>query len=443
MAAPPAAIQHDAARPATSLRDARLCRAMTGTTAAYCALGTIVVAIVLARVSLGTWLQPDQVEQLFIAVCIHAGAAAVFYFGWRRCGRRVAVSRRHAQIVLLSCSLAALLSLDRIAAIAYPPPSRIQGVCQPHPVRGWAHRPGVYGLFETHPDRVNALGMRGPEISKYKPNDQTRVLVLGDSIAVGYLLPRGDTPVDHLNVAARLRHPTSDTLFMNGACAGYMTWQQFDFLRNEGMKTKPDVMVLVYCINDMLELIDLPEGAISGVPDPEPAPRINYPSGLVRAATTIFDDWRLARIRHRHLWVRRDPLANPDNGLDLPQHYYEQPPRPAVARAWERACRELDAVNEFCQQKKLPWILVAFPTTQMLDGEVSIDGFAPLQAWAEASAVAYHDLAIDFARALAGQPAGNLFMDPIHPNKEGSRLMANVLVEVMAKRGLIGGVSGN
>lgn len=437
MSAPAAAFPQEDAQPAIHPRDARLCRAMTGATLAYFMLTTCVSAIVLASVTFGTRFKPDQVEQLFIAVCVHAGAAGAFYFAWRGFGRRAATSRRSAQFVLLGCSLAGLLSLDRFVAIAFPPPSRIQGVCQPHPVRGWAHRPGVQGLFETHPDRVNSLGMRGPEIPKKKPKNQTRVLVVGDSIAVGYLLPRGDTPVDHLNRVAQSRHPKSDILFMNGACAGYMTWQQFDFLKNEGMQTRPDVMILVYCINDMLELIDLPEGAISGVPDPEPPPRINYPSGLVRAATTIFDDWRLARIRDTHLWARQDPLANPDNGLELPQHYYEQPPRPAVARAWERAGRDLDAVNEFCKKKGLPWMLVAFPTTQMLDGEVSFDGFAPLRSWAEAKGVTYHDLAPDFARALAGRPAGDLFMDPIHPNREGSRLMANVLVGVLTDRSLI------
>jgi len=442
MAAPPAAFQFDAAHPATSPRDARLCRAMTGATLAYFALVTVASALVLWRVTIGTSLLPAQVQQLFIAVCVHAGAAGAFYFAWRGFGRRAAASRRNAQIALLGCCLAGLLSLDRFAAIAYPPPSRIQGVCQPHPVRGWAHRPGVYGLFETHPDRVNSLGMRGPEIPKKKPRNQTRVLVVGDSIAVGYLLPRGDTPVDHLNRAAQLRHPKSDILFMNGACAGYMTWQQFDFLKNEGMQTRPDVMILVYCINDMLELIDLPEGAISGVPDPEPPPRINYPSGLVRAATTIFDDWRLARIRDSHLWARSDPLANPDNGVDLQQHYYEQPPRPAVARAWERACRELDLVDEFCRERKLPWLLVAYPTTHMLDGEVSLDGFAPLQTWAKSRSVPYHDLALDFTRTLAGRPAGTLFMDPIHPNSEGCQLTAKVLVEILTARGLIGADQG-
>ncbi len=442
MAAPAALFPQDAAQPAIHPRAARLCRAMTGATWAYFMLATCVSAIVLACVTFGTRLKPDQVEQLFIAVCVHAGAAAGFYLAWRGFGRRAATSRRSAQIVLLGCSMAGLLSVDRFVAIAYPPPSRIQGVCQPHPVRGWAHRPGVYGLFETHPDRVNSLGMRGPEIPKNKPKNQTRVLVVGDSIAVGYLLPRGDTPVDHLNRVAQSRHPKSDILFMNGACAGYMTWQQFDFLRNEGMKTQPDVMILVYCINDMLELIDLPEGAISGVPDPEPPPRINYPSGLVRAATTIFDDWRLARIRDSHLWARSDPLANPDNGLDLQQHFYEQPPRPAVARAWERACRELDLVDEFCREQKLPWLLVAFPTTHMLDGEVSLDGFAPLKKWAESRSVPYHDLAPDFARTLAGRPAGTFFMDPIHPNSEGCRLMASVLVDVLTARDLIGADPG-
>lgn len=424
--------------PDNAARYARLCRVMTGVAAGFFMLATAVLIVTLMTVSFGTRLKPDQIDQIAVALWVHLGFAAIAGSARLKIGRAVCVSERSARWVLSGCVMAGLLSLDRFVGIVYPPPPRYQGICQPHPVRGWAHRPGVKGLFSTYPDRVNALGMRGPEIPSSKPTGQTRILVVGDSIVVGFLMPRGDTPVDHLNDIARKRHPNADLLFMNGGCAGYTTWQEFDFIRNEGMKTRPDLLILVFCFNDMAELVGHPEGAVYGMADVNPVPKINYPSGLVRAATTIFDDWRMARIRDAHLWVRTNPFADPDSGLRRKEDLYVQPPKPAVARAWARACRDLDAVNEFCRERKLPWVLVAFPTRQLLDGEVDPNGFAPLKDWATRAGVTYCDLAPDFARALNGRPGETLMMDDLHPNRDGSLLSAERLLEFLSTRGLLG-----
>ena len=80
-----------------------------------------------------------------------------------------------------------------------------------HPTRGWAMIPGYRGRDWQVDFRVNALGFRGLEIAREKPPGVFRLLVLGDSIAMGVGLP------DNLVLSARLESFSLGTILASGS----------------------------------------------------------------------------------------------------------------------------------------------------------------------------------------------------------------------------------
>lgn len=129
---------------------------------------------------------------------------------------------------------------------------------------GWSHEPGAEGRyvgprpfpieFET-PVRINSMGLRGPEIGPRKPGE-LRVLVLGDSLTVGFEVPYEET------FCARLEPLLSDELgrpvrVINAAVRGYGTDQQYLYYRERGRALEPDLVLLQYSANDPEDNITL------------------------------------------------------------------------------------------------------------------------------------------------------------------------------------------
>jgi hypothetical protein len=98
------------------------------------------------------------------------------------------------------------------------------------------------------PVQTNVFGFRGPEWAVPKPPGTLRVMVLGDSLSFGNLVPYEDT------YAARLQHalatggaPVEVVLAASG---GWDTAQELAFLEQEGLRHQPDVVVLGFFYND-------------------------------------------------------------------------------------------------------------------------------------------------------------------------------------------------
>jgi hypothetical protein len=120
--------------------------------------------------------------------------------------------------------------------------------------KGWFHSPST--LAETGiggPDRfsvrLNALGLRGPELPLDRAEDTGRVLVFGDSYVFGVGVAEDELLTTHL---ARLLAPhfPSGIEVVNLGVAGYSTDQQYLLWQEIGSRLSPDVVILVVCDND-------------------------------------------------------------------------------------------------------------------------------------------------------------------------------------------------
>jgi len=114
-----------------------------------------------------------------------------------------------------------------------------------HPIFGWENRPnaGNTMTFEgasTFRGRHNSRGLLDTrEIPYEKPPGVTRVLLLGDSFFWGYGVNNEEviSAVLQTLVAPRVE-------ILNGACSGYGTDQELLWLVQEGIRYRPDVVVL-------------------------------------------------------------------------------------------------------------------------------------------------------------------------------------------------------
>jgi hypothetical protein len=113
------------------------------------------------------------------------------------------------------------------------------------PVLGWSNQPGSKGVFTrsefSYDLNINALGLRGPEITEKKPAGTRRIAVLGDSFVWGI----GASDEELFTTQLEKKVPRSQVL--NFGVAGYGT-VQYHLLTEKVMALDPDIVVVGFCL---------------------------------------------------------------------------------------------------------------------------------------------------------------------------------------------------
>jgi len=112
---------------------------------------------------------------------------------------------------------------------------------------GWLVKRGEYRVYE----KINSKGLRGPECPYSKPPGEFRILVLGDSFVEGYSVCLNDLLTRRLSYALNARNDGRTFRVINGGTGGYSTDQELLFFEHEGKKYGPDLVILVFCDNDV------------------------------------------------------------------------------------------------------------------------------------------------------------------------------------------------
>ncbi|MCE9613769.1 MAG: hypothetical protein K8T26_05800 [Lentisphaerae bacterium] len=107
-----------------------------------------------------------------------------------------------------------------------------------NPLLGYTPRPGASG--------VNSAGWRGIECPVAKPEGVRRIIMLGDSV-----LEMDDYAISDL-ISSRLQALFTDgkTEVLNLAVGGYCTLAEVERLRVVGLQYEPDMVVMVFVMND-------------------------------------------------------------------------------------------------------------------------------------------------------------------------------------------------
>lgn len=119
---------------------------------------------------------------------------------------------------------------------------------------GWKKIPKVTGKYVTTEysitEKINSKGIRGPEYSYEKRNDEYRILILGDSFAEGYSVEFPEVFSEVLKMRLNKSHGTKHYEVINAGTAGYGTDQELLLFQAEGKKYHPDLTILMFHDND-------------------------------------------------------------------------------------------------------------------------------------------------------------------------------------------------
>lgn len=251
------------------------------------------------------------------------------------------------------------------------------------PDLGWSKPPGAAATIQRPEYRVrlqiNAHGLRGPDRPYDKPPGVRRVLLLGDSITEGYSV---EEPYTLRSVLEALLNSRREGRFevINGGTAGYSTDQEYLFYIGEGVRYEPDVVVLLFCYNDLYPSLggeggkpyfDVIDGrlALRNVP----VPRKQVARDVRRRY--VIRPWR--RSYALRLLSNRTGAGNPElhdflSRIGLAEPFMEQSPAPEmwpyglghrdeVGEMWRRVEAVIGALDDEVERRQARLVLFYVP----------------------------------------------------------------------------------
>jgi len=321
-------------------------------------------------------------------------------------------SRRRAGVLAVNvlgtvCVLALLEGVARLVVPADGPAPlqgeaavRYRGLIEPHPTLFWTLRPDatLEGSRWT-----NALGLRDRPVPDPAPG-QLRILALGESTTFGDGIAMHER---YTEVLARElpRLAERRIVTINAGVPGYTLFQGVTWLRERGLALAPDAVLLYFGYNDFLEVSyrTARDGDARGSTDRELYAQRRRP--LARALWTLERSSRLAR------WAlgaaRSGEVARG-----------ERRRVPAEDRRWL-----LERLRALCAEHGIVPVVV-IPWYRHFDLHVPL-----LRELRDAPDV----VLVDLPRRLREVERAPYFLDTLHPNAAGHRLIGREIVEVLRR----------
>jgi lysophospholipase L1-like esterase len=273
--------------------------------------------------------------------------------------------------------------------------------------------------------RVNAAGLRGPEVAEEKPPGAIRVAVLGDSIAFGYWV------ADEHAFPRQLERILSDgrpdgrrVEVLNFGVPGYNLEQSIEVLRARALRFAPDVVVVALCLNDLESDFSYEYGLTMD----RSARRAYWPGrlfdGLVGHSRLLaFVEYRLAEREARRQFVRaRNPMPGPLYAEEASQQRAALRARFATVSALLRDAGEV------------PGLVAVFPT---LGERFDRYPHGALHAAALAAARESGLRAVDLLDCFRGYPFRAARVDVVHPSPLGHRVAAHGIADALCAGGVL------
>lgn len=422
------------AQPDSSRHRARLtaCLLLVG---GYATLVSVCLIMRWEAHRFGLILTVNELETLQRVLACHIGAAllvGVFYVLARVAAlQHPFVPKIAPKIILAAMPFLLLASVDLLLTLVHGPFTESTGLYMPHPRRGWTLRPGWTDRTGGAHVRINKHGFRGSDIPPSPAPHEQRILFLGDSVTFGALVAEEDLFITHIQATARQQHPNRPLITINAAACAYSPWQEYDLFVAEGLQARPDRVVHVFCLNDVLEKFRLVRfGGYSKGFEPSTPTRLEW-SGIYRAARL----WRASRQTPTHAELRSlraaysvsTLLAGRDTKL--------------LERGWRITLENMTKIVKAARSEGLPLVMVCAPLRdQLLD--IPPEEPTPQEILADFAAqldVPFLDLLPIFLEHNRRQgPDGqacNLFIDQLHFSPAGHRLAGDTIYTFLDKQG--------
>ena len=190
-------------------------------------------------------------------------------------GRKIALTAVLGNLAALAVGLLVMLALGEIALRVvdlghayYSAPELYQPIDDPRVQ--FEPRPSFVGYSEGTSVTTNSRGLRERELPLAKPPGTRRVVFIGDSVTFGPGI-RDDQPYARQLEAALTESGAGPVQTVNAGVVGYNSIQELARLQNVGLAYQPDVVVLTFLVNDLLETFTIfdhqyePDGLLADV----------------------------------------------------------------------------------------------------------------------------------------------------------------------------------
>ena len=282
-------------------------------------------------------------------------------------------------------------------------------------------RPGGVARAEVE-YRVNELGLRGPETTIEKPPGVRRIAVLGDSIAFGYWVSDAQGFARQLETLLCERPSAGGRVeVLNFGVPGYNLEQEIEALRAKALAFSPDLVVVLFCLNDLEGLFSYELGLVQ-----ERSDRWRTLPGQVRewlvARSRLFSwvEYRLTELEARRHFVK---AKNPLDG----RLYAE-----AVSQQRKALQGQLAVLRALVASRGIPGLVVVVP---VLGDRFERYPHRDLHR-AVVEAVESESLgAVDLFDCFSAYEFRDLRVDVVHPSPLGHRVAAHAVRDALCARG--------
>jgi lysophospholipase L1-like esterase len=189
-------------------------------------------------------------------------------------GRKISLTALLGNLAALGAGLLVMLVLGEIALRVldlghpyYSAPELYQPSADPRVQ--FEPRPGFVGFSEGTQVTTNSRGLRERELALVKPPGTRRVVFIGDSVTFGPGV-RDDQPFARVLETVVNQSEAGPIETVNAGVVGYNSIQELARLENAGLAYRPDVVVVTFLVNDLLETFSIfdhqyePDGVLAG-----------------------------------------------------------------------------------------------------------------------------------------------------------------------------------
>jgi lysophospholipase L1-like esterase len=273
------------------------------------------------------------------------------------------------------------------------------------PLMGHEHAPNRQARLMGVDFRTNSQGLRDREFSFDRVPGKLRIVMLGDSLTVGWGVPLEETFAKRIE--RMYAESGIDAEVINLGVGNYNTVQEVQAFLTKGYRYRPDVVVLNYFVNDA-----------------EPVVPASAPSTLMRACyACVF------------VGGRGDALMRQFFGrLDWAQ-YYLSLYGDGAARGWLDAKGAIGRLAEVSKASGSKLMIASLPELH----DVANYRFGRITDLVRKSAEENGAAFVDVLPAMADQPSAKLWVTPPdpHPNAYANALIAKALFQALQKNGAV------
>lgn len=255
--------------------------------------------------------------------------------------------------------------------------------------------------------KTNSNGFRDREYSLAKPEKMNRIIVLGDSVVLGWGVPFELTFSEILEKKLNAEEERFEVI--NLGTGNYNSIMQAELFKKKGLAFNPDLVILNYFVNDA-----------------EPTPKISRASYLLRKNSYLY-----AFISGKYL----DFVSQFEEGLNL-ENYYRRLYREDADNLLANK-QALEGLISLTSEKGIRLMIVSFPDLRKLENYP----FGYVTEHIESIAGRNDVLFLDLLPAFEVYKSHSLWVseEDSHPNIKAHEIAGEVLYEKLLEENVVDG----